>query len=85
MNTKKKKSHVGAAIVVIIVYLMLPLVMTLIYSLFREWLDILPQGFTLGAYGELFTDPLFWAALGRTVVISILPVILCTVFVLLAM
>ena len=45
----------------------------------------MPTGFTLGAYTELFTDPLFWKAVGRTVIISIVPIVLCTVFVLLAM
>ena len=46
---------------------------------------MMPTGFTLGAYTELFTDPLFWKAVGRTVIISIVPIVLCTVFVLLAM
>lgn len=75
MNQEKKNKHVGAklAIVIIIAYLLLPLVMTLIYSLFQEWVDIMPTGFTLGAYTELFSDPLFWKAVGRTVVISIIP------------
>ena len=84
MNQEKKNKHVGAklAIVIIIAYLLLPLVMTLIYSLFQEWVDIMPTGFTLGAYTELFSDPLFWKAVGRTVVISIIPILLCTVFVL---
>ena len=87
MNAEKKKRHVGAkiAIIVIIAYLLLPLVMTLIYSLFQEWIDVMPTGFTLGAYTELFTDPLFWQSVGRTVIISIVPIVLCTVFVLLAM
>ena len=79
MRTEKKKSHVGAkiAIIVIIAYLLLALIMTFIYSLFQEWIDIAPTGFTLAAYTELFTDPLFWKAVGRTVVISIIPIILC--------
>lgn len=66
MNTEKKKRNAGSkiAIIVIIVYLLLPLVMTLIYSLFQEWIDVMPTGFTLGAYTELFTDPLFWKAVG---------------------
>lgn len=87
MNAQKKKKHIGAkiAIVVITAYLLIPLIMTLIYSLFQEWIDVAPEGFTLSAYTELFTDPLFWEAVGRSVVISIVPIVLCTVFVLLAM
>lgn len=86
MNTGKKK-NIGAkaAIVVIIVYLMFPLAMTLIYSLFQEWIDVVPSGFTGSAYGELFSDPIFWESVGRTVLISVIPILLCTVFVLLAM
>lgn len=86
MNVEKKQ-NTGAkiAIGVIIVYLLLPLAMTMIYSLFREWIDIMPTGFTLNAYTELFTDTLFWKAVGRTIVISVVPIVLCTVFVLLAM
>ena len=60
MNTEKKKRNAGSkiAIIVIIVYLLLPLVMTLIYSLFQEWIDVMPTGFTLGAYTcLLYTSP----------------------------
>ena len=51
MNQEKKNKHVGAklAIVIIIAYLLLPLVMTLIYSLFQEWVDLLPTGLSLGS------------------------------------
>ena len=84
---EKKYNHVGArlAVIVIILYLLIPLIMTFIYSLFREWIEVFPKGFTLSAYTTLFTDAIFWEAVGRTVIISILPILLCTVFVLLAM
>ena len=47
METNKKSAKL--AIVVIIAYLLIPLVMTLIYSLFEEWIDVLPKSFTLTA------------------------------------
>ena len=48
METNKKGAKL--AIVVIIAYLLIPLAMTLIYSLFEEWIDVLPKRFTLTAY-----------------------------------
>ena len=83
MDTNKKSSKL--AIVVIIAYLLIPLVMTLIYSLFEEWIDILPRNFTLNAYIEIFSDAVFWISVGRTILISVVPIILCTIIVLLAM
>ena len=83
METNKKSAKL--AIVVIIAYLLIPLVMTLIYSLFEEWIDVLPKSFTLTAYVEIFSDPVFWLSVGRTVLISIVPILLCTIIVLLAM
>lgn len=75
----------AAVMAVIGVYLLIPLFFTFLYSLFREWMDVLPSGFTLRAYVELFADSTFWISLGRTLVISVLPIVICTGAVLLAM
>jgi len=72
-------------IVVLCIYLILPLALTFLYSVFQQWNDILPSGFTTQYYQQLLTDSRFLLALGRTVLISILPILLCTVIVLLAM
>ena len=87
MKMKNEKKHTGAklAILVIMIYLMLPLLMTLVYSLFQEWMDVTPKGFTISAYTEILGDPIFLKAVGRTIVISIFPILLCTIFLLLAM
>ena len=66
-------------------YLLLPLAMTLIYSLFREWMDVLPRGFTLTYYRQIFADPLFWQSIARSVVISFVPVALTALLLLLVM
>ena len=63
----KSKSGGKFVIALIIAYLLLPLALTLIYSLFTEWMDIFPKGFTLRYYAEIFADPIFWASLARTV------------------
>lgn len=70
---------------VIAFFLLFPLVVTLIYSFFTEWMDILPKGFTMRSYQELFADSLFWSAMVRTVIIAIVPIVLCTIIILLAM
>lgn len=87
MSIEKKEHQMGAkiAIGIITLYLLLPLIVTFIYSLFQEWIDITPEGFTFNAYIALFTDVLFWKAVGRTIFISIIPILLCTIFILLAM
>ncbi|MGN0141884.1 MAG: ABC transporter permease [Roseburia sp.] len=72
-------------LLVIALLLMLPLIITFIYSLFTEWTDILPKGFTLDGYSELFADPLFWMSMLRTVVISLIPIAITTLIMLLAM
>ena len=79
----KSKSGGKFVIALIIAYLLLPLALTLTYSLFTEWMDILPSGFTLRYYAEIFADPIFWASLARTVVISFIPVFITAVVLLL--
>jgi len=66
-------------------YLLLPLIATFLYSVFKEWDSILPSGVTLKYYGEILSDGTFLAAIVRTVLISVLPIILCTLMILLTM
>ena len=72
----------------LMVYLLLPLVMTFIYSIASEWYKtVLPPDYTLKWYVELFTEPRFWLAMGRSLFVAIMPVflnlaiILSTIFV----
>jgi len=60
------------------IYLLLPLILTFIYSIFNEWTSILPSGFTLKYYIQVLTDPLFIASLLRSLIISFIPVLVCT-------
>lgn len=84
---KKAQDKRGSSLILylIIIYLLFPLVLTFFYSLFREWMSIVPTGFSLNAYVELFSDAFFWQSIARTLLISVIPIILCTVAVLLAM
>jgi len=81
-----KKAY-GAKIVVILIciYLMLPLALTFLYSIFRQWDQILPQGLTFSYYGQIFSDPAFWSSILNSLFISVLPIVVCTAAVLLAM
>lgn len=82
---KQKKTGSLIVLAVIALYLMIPLIFTFLYSLFSEWMDVMPTGFTLRAYTEIFSDGEFWLSIGRTILISVLPIVLCTAVVLLAM
>lgn len=75
----------SSVIVLISIYLILPLALTFFYSIFTEWNDILPKGFTLKYYAQLFSDSIFLEALGRTLLISILPILVTGIIILLAM
>ena len=45
-----KKKNMGAPIIMIaiLIYLLIPLAVSIIYSLFEKWTRIVPEGFTLG-------------------------------------
>lgn len=82
-----KKKNISAAIVMILllIYLLIPLVVSIIYSMFDKWTGIVPEGFNLDNYVTLFTDPGFLATLGRTVAMCIIPICITIVIVLLAL
>ena len=48
-----KKTPLAAKIFLglVALYLLIPFVTTLVYSLFVEWTDVLPSGFTLRRFG----------------------------------
>lgn len=81
-----KKSRSSLFIIIAIsFYLVLPIAFTFLYSIFTEWNEVLPKGITLRYYIEVLTSSQFLLSLLRTVIISILPIVLCSVILLLAM
>ena len=83
---KAKKNILPVVFLVLLAaYLLLPFATTLIYSVFVEWTDVLPHGFTLRNYVQLFTDGEFWASLGRTLILCTASVAFTIVILLLAM
>lgn len=82
-----KKKNKGSAIVLILlmIYLLIPLVVSVIYSMFEKWTDIVPENFNLSAYIDIFKDPEFIASLGRTLMMCIIPILITILVVLLAL
>lgn len=81
---KKNKSS-KVVILFISLYLILPLGLTFLYSVFTEWNKVLPKGFTLGYYKDILLDKSFLISIVHTVIVSVLPFIICTTIVLLAL
>ena len=82
---KKKTFGPAFLMVLIIIYLLIPLAVTVIYSLFANWTGIVPRGFTFKAYAAIFADPNFLKSMGRTLLICIIPILISTLLVLLAL
>lgn len=82
---KKSKVLSDVFMLFIIVWLLLPLAATLIYSLFRNWTDIIPTGFSFNSYSTVFANVQFWKALYQTVLLCIVPIIITIIVVLLAL
>jgi putative spermidine/putrescine transport system permease protein len=82
-----KKNRLSGRIFLIVLgtYLLIPFIATVIYSLFIKWNSVLPEGFTLRNYTELFGDAEFWASIGRTLILCAGSVFITIVLLLLAM
>lgn len=81
-NKNKILDTIG--IFLISLFLIAPLIMTLVYSLFRDFTGIIPKGFTFQFYTDLFTTTGIVAVLLRTALISIIPVVITLIVMLLA-
>ena len=68
-----------------VLFLVGPLLVLGIYSFSVVWSDILPGGFTLDYYHQVFDNALFWPSVFRGVLISIVPISLSGITVLLAL
>ncbi|MCL6458706.1 MAG: ABC transporter permease subunit [Gorillibacterium sp.] len=63
-------------IVVLLIYLFLPIVATLLFSLAKSWQsEIIPTGYTFQYYQQIFMDSRFIAAIGRTTLVSVISVV----------
>lgn len=69
----------------VMAFLLMPLLVTLVYSFAGRWVHILPEGFTLEYYARTLSDSKFLLGVLRGLVISIIPVALTLVSVLAAL
>ncbi len=70
---------------IVIVWLLIPLIATVIYSLFETWTGIVPQGFTLEAYRAIFTNNDFLTSMYQTLLVCVVPIVITILVVLLAL
>lgn len=82
---KKTTYYDGLILLIVALFLILPLALTFLYSVFTSWTDILPTGFTLSFYANIFSDGAFINSLTRSIVISFVPVLICTFAILLVL
>lgn len=83
---KQSKGTPKVWIIIISAYLLIPFIVTVIYSLVTDWsTSIIPSGFTLRNYQAILSDSVFWMCLLRTILICIVPVAIAIVVLLLAM
>lgn len=82
---KRSKTLANIYMIAIIVWLLLPLIATVVYSLFKNWTDIIPKGFSFDSYKVVFADAKFWESLYQSVLLCIVPILVTIVVVLLAL
>ena len=82
---KEKRAAPVAVMLIVMIYLLIPLAVSIVYSLFRKWTGVLPEGFRLDNYVSLFTDGEFMASVGRSIAMCIVPIAATIVIVLLAL
>ncbi len=78
LKSKRQKGgkwHRGV-ISLLLIYLFLPVVGTLLFSIAKDWQsEIVPRAYTLQYYAEIFTDPRFLQAMGRSFFVSVVTII----------
>ena len=82
---KKKNMAAVVFIVLVMIYLLIPLFVTAVYSAFEKWTRLLPEHFQMIHYVQLLTEKDFLMSLLRTLIICVIPIALTVLFVLLAL
>lgn len=84
-----QKNHAwfnNAILFILSLILVLPLIATLLNSVFRDFTSMIPKGFTFSFYAELFTgENQILPVLLKTIVIAIVPTVILLILLLLAM
>jgi len=67
-------------LIVMVIYLLFPVLASLVYSFSTSWTELLPEGLSLENWLKLGSTERFWIALGRTAILSFSVVGLSVVF-----
>ena len=82
---KKKNTAAVIFIALVMIYLLIPLFVTAVYSVFEKWTSLLPEHFQMLQYVQLLTEKDFLMSLLRTLIICVIPIALTVLLVLLAL
>ncbi len=82
---EKKKKLPYLILTFAVIFLMLPFIATLVYSFTVGWTSLIPSDWTLKYWVQALTEPDIWPAIGRGLLISIPPILICNVVVILAL
>lgn len=82
---KKKNKFASVVLIIVSAFLLLPLVITCIYSFVTGWVDIAPSGWTIDYYKMALSDARFWPSMARGLLISFVPIFITGVFIMLAL
>ncbi|EJL22639.1 ABC transporter permease, partial [Brevibacillus sp. BC25] len=78
----KRISLPSLAFALVMLYLFLPVAATILYSLATEWNStVLPEGLTGKWFAELYADPRFLQAFGRSFLLSFLTTVVAVVII----
>jgi putative spermidine/putrescine transport system permease protein len=64
----------------LVAYLLVPILLTLVYSFSTTWTELIPNAFSFEGWGTLFADQEFWAATGRSLILAASAVALSSFF-----
>ena len=82
---KRTRIYANIVMTIVIVWLLIPLFATIVYSLFATWTGIAPQGFTMEAYRSIFTNNAFLTSMYQTLLVCVVPIVITILVVLLAL
>jgi putative spermidine/putrescine transport system permease protein len=74
----------GIFIALITLFLIMPIITTIIFSFVTGWIGIAPSGFTFEYYERAVHDVQFWTSIVRGLTIAIVPILISGLFVLMA-
>ncbi len=82
---KRRNGAACAVLIAVGLYLLIPVLCTFVYAFCTAWTDLLPRSFTLKFFLEIFEDPRFLPSIGRALIISVIPILITTCAVTLAL